>query len=97
MDSRHKVIIIGSSHAGAIVGFNLVKDGFNGDISILTQEKHPPYHRPPLSKDFFKGNLPQENLYFKQPSFYEENNILLQTQTIVDSINRKEKSFESLV
>ena len=92
MDSRQKVIIIGGSHAGANVAFNLVKDGFNGDISILTQEKHPPYHRPPLSKDFFKGNLPQENLYFKQPSFYEENNIALQTQTIVDSINRKEKS-----
>ena len=56
MDSRQKVIIIGGSHAGANVAFNLVKDGFNGDISILTQEKHPPYHRPPLSKDFFKGN-----------------------------------------
>ena len=47
-----QAIIIGSSHAGANVAYNLRKDGFNGKIDLFTKEKIFPYHRPPLSKDF---------------------------------------------
>ena len=47
-----QVKIIGSSHAGANVAFNLRRDGFEGDIEIISTESFPPYHRPPLSKDF---------------------------------------------
>ena len=60
-----QAIIIGSSHAGANVAYNLRKDGFNGKIDIFTKEKIFPYHRPPLSKDFLKNHTPLDKLFFK--------------------------------
>ena len=47
-----KVVIVGGGHAGANTAFALRKDGFEGDINIVCDESHLPYHRPPLSKDF---------------------------------------------
>ena len=49
-----KVLIIGGGHAGANTAFALRKDGFDGDITIISDEGYLPYHRPPLSKDFLK-------------------------------------------
>ena len=60
-----QVKIIGSSHAGANVAYNLRRDGFEGDIEIISTESFPPYHRPPLSKDFLKGKTEKEKLAFK--------------------------------
>ena len=94
MGSKEKVIIVGGGHAGASVAFNLRRDGFIGDITILTEEHHLPYHRPPLSKDFFKAKIEKDKLFFKQASFYEENNILLQTGVRVEAINRSNKTIE---
>ena len=64
-----QVKIIGSSHAGANVAYNLRRDGFEGDIEIISTESFPPYHRPPLSKDFLKGKTEKENcLLYTSPS-----------------------------
>ena len=82
-----QAIIIGSSHAGANVAYNLRKDGFNGKIDLFTKEKIFPYHRPPLSKDFLKNHTPVDKLFFKPEKFYAENHINIHTQSEVDSIN----------
>ena len=52
-----KVLIVGGGHAGANTAFALRKDGFDGEIAIISDEGYLPYHRPPLSKDFLKHNL----------------------------------------
>ena len=72
-----QVKIIGSSHAGANVAYNLRRDGFEGDIEIISTESFPPYHRPPLSKDFLKGKTEKEKLTFKPEAFYVDNQITL--------------------
>ena len=67
-----KVLIIGGGHAGANTAFALRKDGFDGEITIISDEYYLPYHRPPLSKDFLKQNIAIEKLGFKSADFYEE-------------------------
>ena len=57
-----KVLIIGGGHAGANTAFALRKDGFDGEITIISDEGYLPYHRPPLSKDFLKQNIAIEKL-----------------------------------
>ena len=47
-----KVLVVGGGHAGANTAFALRKDGFDGEITIISDESYLPYHRPPLSKDF---------------------------------------------
>ena len=82
-----KVLIIGGGHAGANVAFSLRKDGFEGEIDILSNEEFLPYHRPPLSKDFLKKNIETEKLFFKPESFYAEQNISFHPNTSIDSID----------
>jgi len=82
-----KVLIIGGGHAGANTAFALRKDGFDGEITIISDEGYLPYHRPPLSKDFLKQNIAIEKLGFKSANFYEEQKILINLDTHIDSID----------
>ena len=82
-----KVIIIGGGHAGANVAFSLRKDGFEGEISVYSNEGFLPYHRPPLSKEFLKKNIETEKLFFKPESFYQEQTINFHPNKLVSSVN----------
>ena len=82
-----KVIIIGGGHAGANVAFSLRKDGFEGEISVYSNEEFLPYHRPPLSKEFLKKNIETEKLFFKPESFYQEQTINFHPNKLVSSVN----------
>ena len=68
------VVIIGSGHAGCNTAINLRRAGFSESIKIFSKENYYPYHRPPLSKKFFKGDLTEENILLKNSTFYEDNN-----------------------
>ena len=82
-----KVLIVGGGHAGANTAFALRKDGFDGEIIIISDEGYLPYHRPPLSKDFLKQNLAVEKMSFKSADFYEEQKISINLNTQIDSID----------
>ena len=90
-----KVVIIGGGHAGANVAFSLRKDGFEGEIDILSNEEFLPYHRPPLSKDFLKKNIEIEKLFFKPESFYAEHNISFHPNLLIDSVDTSAKEISS--
>jgi len=82
-----KVLIVGGGHAGANTAFALRKDGFDGEIIIISDEGYLPYHRPPLSKDFLKQNLAIEKISFKSADFYEEQKISINLDTLINSID----------
>ena len=82
-----KVLIVGGGHAGANTAFALRKDGFDGEIIIISDEGYLPYHRPPLSKDFLKQNLAIEKMSFKSADFYEEQKISINLDTQINSID----------
>ncbi len=96
-----KVLVIGGGHAGANTAFALRKDGFEGEITIISDESYLPYHRPPLSKDFLKQNIAIEKLSFKSADFYKEQKININLNTRIDAIDlesnlvkTKDASFE---
>ena len=69
------VLIIGGGQSGSMTAINLRKQKYEGSIAIITEERHHPYQRPPLSKGFLSGDVKQENLFFKSERYYEKNNI----------------------
>ena len=96
-----KVLVVGGGHAGANTAFALRKDGFEGEITIISDESYLPYHRPPLSKDFLKQNIAIEKLSFKSADFYKEQKININLNTRIDAIDlesnlvkTKDASFE---
>ena len=60
------VLIIGGGQAGSMTAINLRKQKYEGSIAIISEERHHPYQRPPLSKGFLSGDVKQENLFLSQ-------------------------------
>ena len=49
------VVVVGASVAGVKLVQNLRSEGFTGAITLVDQESHPLYDRPPLSKKYLSG------------------------------------------
>lgn len=81
-------MIIGASQAGIGAATELRRLGFKGSVTVLGDEPHLPYQRPPLSKDLLyeKGTAP--NLYFYPQDFYTEQSINLELGRKAVAIDR---------
>lgn len=92
--SHDQVVIVGAGHAGGMVGCTLHAAGFRGPIVVLGAEQHPPYERPPLSKELLAGSLPVEKTYLKPAEWYASAGINLRLTTEVAAINRASRRVE---
>ena len=86
------VVIIGAGQSAIQCITSLKKEGYDGSITLIGEENHLPYQRPPLSKAFLDNTFEKERLYFKKIDFFVENKVLLKlgTKAIkVDIDNKK--------
>jgi len=60
MSSPARVVIVGASIGGLTVAESLRDEGFDGEITLLGDEPHLPYTRPPLSKQILAGEWQPE-------------------------------------
>ncbi|QHE84152.1 NAD(P)/FAD-dependent oxidoreductase [Hydrogenophaga sp. BPS33] len=81
-------VILGSSHAGAQLATSLRQEGWSGRIVMVGEEAHPPYHRPPLSKTFAKGETTLQQLFIRDPAVYAQHGIELRLGCGVLAIDR---------
>ena len=56
-----RIVIVGASLAGLRAAEALRNEGFNGKLTIIGDEPHEPYDRPPLSKQVLKGWVPADH------------------------------------
>lgn len=88
------IVIVGAGHAAAEAVTTLRKKGWEGGITLVGDEPSLPYHRPPLSKAYFKGDLKPEKLLIRGEVVYENAEIDLRLATRVTRVNRETKSVE---
>jgi 3-phenylpropionate/trans-cinnamate dioxygenase ferredoxin reductase component len=79
-------VIVGAGLAGAKAAETLREEGFDGRVVLLGTEPERPYERPPLSKDYLRGEA-DEKPYVHPADFYAENAIELRTGTAVERID----------
>lgn len=63
----HRAIVVGASLAGLRAAQALRDEGFEGSITLVGDEPHAPYDRPPLSKQFLTGRVGAEDLALPEP------------------------------
>ena len=68
-------VIVGASLAGGGAAATLRQEGFDGKVILIGAEPQPPYERPPLSKDYLRGESLFEQALVQPPDFYGENGI----------------------
>lgn len=68
-------VIVGANLAGGAAAAALREEGFDGTVILIGAEPHPPYERPPLSKEYLRGESPFARALVRPPDFYRANGI----------------------
>jgi 3-phenylpropionate/trans-cinnamate dioxygenase ferredoxin reductase component len=79
---KTKFLLIGGFASGYCAA-ELRKRGAEGSIVLVGREPEPPYERPPLSKEYVRGEAERADAYVNPPDWYEENGVELRTGTNV--------------
>ena len=82
---RH--VVVGGGLAAAKAVETLRDEGYDGGLTVVAREPHRPYERPPLSKDYLRGESGREDAYVNPQDWYEENDVELLTRTNVMSLD----------
>jgi 3-phenylpropionate/trans-cinnamate dioxygenase ferredoxin reductase component len=85
--SEQTFIIVGASLAGAKAAEELRTQGFDGRVLLIGSEPERPYERPPLTKDYLRGDSPREKAYVHEEDFYAQRQIELFTSATVTAID----------
>ncbi len=80
-------LVVGGGQAAAALVARLRADGFEGEITLISEEPVPPYQRPPLSKGYLLGEMEEARLYLRPAAFYAEQDIALRLGSRVDRID----------
>jgi 3-phenylpropionate/trans-cinnamate dioxygenase ferredoxin reductase component len=74
-------VIVGAGLAGAKAAETLRAEGFDGRIVLVGAEPERPYERPPLSKDYLRGESERDGAYVHEAGYYDAQNIELRLNT----------------
>src|SRR5215472_17326195 len=72
-----RVVIIGGGAAGFACAEMLRREGFDGDLTILSADADAPYDRPNCSKDYLAGEAQSEWMPLRPDSWYADHDIAL--------------------
>jgi len=84
-----RVVIVGGGAAGFAAAEMLRREGFAGNITMLSADEAAPYDRPNCSKDYLAGNAPEEWMPLRPPEFYQEQSIDLELRTEATGLDAK--------
>lgn len=87
MPASQTFLIVGASLAGAKAAETLRAEGFDGRVVLLGDEAQRPYERPPLSKEYLRGEKDFDAAAVHAVGFYDEQQIELRASTVVTGVD----------
>lgn len=82
------IVIVGNGQAGIQLVDSLRKEGYAGTITVIGEETHFPYQRPPLSKDFMAADKEPKPLPLRAEKFFTDNDVDSRLGVRVTAIDR---------
>jgi 3-phenylpropionate/trans-cinnamate dioxygenase ferredoxin reductase subunit len=87
MSSDQTFVIVGGGLAGAKAAETLREEGFDGRVVLLGEEDVAPYERPPLSKEYLRGDAGRDAIWAEEDGWYEAHDVELRTGVRVDVLD----------
>lgn len=85
--SMKHIVVVGGGIAAAGAIEALRRDGYDGRMTVVSAEPVPPYERPPLSKGYLLGTTPEERLFPRVRSWYDERQVELRLGTAATGLD----------
>src|SRR5215218_10204330 len=78
-DREVDFLLVGGGMASTHCAAELRRRGAEGSILLVGREPEPPYERPPISKEYLRGDAGRQDAHVNDGSWYEENGVELLT------------------
>lgn len=88
------VLIVGGGPGGLAVARGYREAGGRGTVLLVSADEHPPYARPPLTKDYLRGESEAEDLPLAEEDWYRDNAVELRLGTPVTRIDAAQQQAE---
>ena len=75
MNTHENIVVVGNGQAGIQLVDSLRKEGYTGNITLIGEETHHPYQRPPLSKDYLAAGKDPVPLPLRPEKFFTTNDV----------------------
>ena len=92
MNRDRHLVIVGAGPAGLATARSYREGGGMGRVTMLTPEPYAPYRRPPLTKEYLRGEAAREDLPIESDNWYEENGVELRLLAGVGAIDRERQT-----
>jgi 3-phenylpropionate/trans-cinnamate dioxygenase ferredoxin reductase component len=94
MESVKTIVIVGAGQAGYWGAHALRKHGYAGRIVLVGNEPHPPYERPPLSKQVLKGEAEAPSAWLTAPEKLIELKVEFLPERTATALDRQGRQVE---
>src|SRR5690348_3183406 len=80
-------LIVGGGLAAGMAAQEYREAGGDGSVLLIAREPHPPYHRPPLTKEFLRGDEQVEELYMRSAAEWAGMDVELRLSSEVTALD----------
>jgi 3-phenylpropionate/trans-cinnamate dioxygenase ferredoxin reductase component len=91
-DRTVDILLVGGGIASAQAAHTLREEGFDGSVLLVGREPHPPYHRPPASKEYLRGEHGPDDAHVHPGDWWDEHGVELLTRTSVLELDPSERT-----
>jgi 3-phenylpropionate/trans-cinnamate dioxygenase ferredoxin reductase subunit len=89
---RVDILLIGGGIASATAAATLREEGHRGSIALVGREPDPPYHRPPATKGYLRGQESREQALIHDASWWADHDVELHTRTSVTALEAGQRT-----
>ena len=92
MSAPRSIVIVGGGLAGAKAAETLRMEGYDGRIVLVGDEPDRPYERPPLSKEYLRGERERDPVHVHDAGYYDAHAIELRAGTDVTAVDARART-----
>ena len=70
-----RLVIVGAGPAGLAAARAYREASGDGDVELVTAERHHPYERPPLTKHLARGEIEPEELFLEEDGWFADHDV----------------------